>query len=101
LLSRVGITASLVTSKKASRLYISGRKNLEVFAAEIGFVIKRKQAKLKEILTSYKLYRTPTQEINKLIPQMTKLRARGPSYRKIAALLEISHPAVRQRLLKI
>jgi len=99
LLSRVGITAPLVTPKKASRLYISGRKNLEAFAAKIGFVIRRKQAKLKEILTSYKLYRTPTQEINKLIPQMIQLRTRGLSYKKIAARLGISHPVVRQRLL--
>jgi replicative DNA helicase Mcm len=97
LLSSIGIPTSLTSHKKASRLYIGGRRNLEAFAAKVGFIIKRKREKLEKILASYKLYRTPTQEIDGLVPQMTQLRARGLSYVKIAKQLGISKPAVLRR----
>jgi len=98
LIENLGISVRFHFYRKSSRLYISGRRNIETFAVKVGFVIKRKQEKLTKILASYKLYRTPTEEINKLIPNMIQLRRQGLSYAKIARGLGVSKPAVQKRL---
>lgn len=98
LFEKLGMQMRFYLRKKACVMAIMGWKNLGIFATKIGFGIKRKQEKLIKILKSYKLYRTPTAQINKLVPQMTQLRTQGLSYAKIAKHFGISKPAVHKRL---
>lgn len=51
---RLRIETKLYSYPKTNCLIISRRDNLERFRAIVGFTSKRKQAKLKEILYSYK-----------------------------------------------
>lgn len=92
------ISTGFSSRAKASRVYITGRENLEIFAKKVGFVIKRKKEELESMLANYKQHQTPTEKINKLIPDMIRLRKQGLSYARIAQALDVSKPSVQKRL---
>jgi len=71
-------------------LDIHDRKSIEIFYRKIGFTIDRKQKALKNILKSYKFYKTLREKITELKPQIVELRSKGYSYDYIAKKLNLS-----------
>ena len=82
------------------KLWITGRSSLERFNSKIGFTIKRKREKLEKWLQKCPHERTPTREVNKLIPTIIKLRELGFSYERIARSLGINKSTIWVRLKK-
>lgn len=70
-------------------LAICGRQFVELFAKHVGFTIKRKERRLKQILASYKPWLTPTHKVLELEPEMWRLRGSGLAYKEIAEKLNL------------
>lgn len=81
-------------------LWITGRNSLEKFFLEIGFTIKRKRRKLEKRLQECRYERTPTREVNKLVPEMIRLRKLGFTCKQIAQNLGVNAATVWVRLKK-
>jgi len=78
------------------------RGSLEYFYKNIGFEIKRKQDKLRDVLSQYKnqKYTTPRYEIIKMVPVMIELRKAGRTKKEIANHLGIDRMVVYRELQK-
>lgn len=103
LLSSLGIRSGIKTSGKAFLVMVTGRQNLESFAESIGFAIERKSKKLREALLTYKQFHRPhtlQSAVDELIPRMISLKKQGLGTKKIASILGISRPTVKDRLRK-
>jgi transcriptional regulator with XRE-family HTH domain len=74
-------------SDKGRRLYIYGKDDIENFAKNINFSIKRKTNLLKNLLKSYKRHKTSPKIVQVLLPEMKKLKEIGLSYHEIARVI--------------
>jgi len=96
ILNQFGIRSKIIVNKLVAgrnrrfNLRIQDRKSVELFYLKIGFVISRKQIALREVVKSYKQYQTPKENVNKLVPDMVKLRREGYSYEHIGRKLNLS-----------
>jgi intein-encoded DNA endonuclease-like protein len=100
LLADIGIECKIFQQK--SGLYgiiLSGRKNIKRFAEFVGFTIKRKMQKLEHGLSTYK--RTPSAEVDALVPKMIGMRKQGMLYCEIGEKLGIDKTTVHKRLSKL
>jgi DNA-binding CsgD family transcriptional regulator len=85
LLTEFGIKTKIWRGGEGTfNLAISGRQFVELFAKHVGFTIKRKEQRLKQILVSYKPWLTPPTRVLELEPEMRRLRDLGLTYREIA-----------------
>ncbi|MBI2667740.1 hypothetical protein HYX17_03125 [Candidatus Woesearchaeota archaeon] len=75
-------------------LSVQDRKSIELFDKYINFTIIRKKDRLKQIVSSYKLWVKPHREVIKLKDKMMELRNQGLSYEKIGKELNINKTTV-------
>lgn len=85
-------------SNKSWQVVITGRNSIQSFSERIGFTIERKKRVLNESLKSYKNWVTSPIVVDRLTPQMKKLRQDGFSYKWIAKTLGLSVSTVWLRL---
>lgn len=96
LLKNIGIESSIYQDE--IRLIISSQKYLQLYNSKIGFIINRKQKDLNSIQNSYRYKSSSHKDIKRLLPEMTRLRKNGLSYRKISALIGIGRGAIGNHL---
>lgn len=77
---------------------VYARRSLNVFAQKINFTILRKARKLENTLRSYRVWKTPVKEIDKLMPEIKRLCQSGLSREEIAKQLRLSTSTIRRRL---
>ena len=101
LLTSLGIKSRIRKITKISKnrkacyaLRITGRQNIVKYRDKIGFVIKRKQIKLNDIIENYKIFVKTHEEIEELRSRMIELRNKNMSYEKIAKELNIGTTTV-------
>lgn len=90
MLDKLGIRSTIQirkahgSRKESYQLQIQDRNSIEKFVKLIGFTIKRKQKALLECIKSYKLYKTPHKEAEKMRPESIKLRRQSYSFSEIS-----------------
>lgn len=91
LLKNFGIRYKILqkTNRRVFSLRIQDRISVEKFQRNIGFVIERKKRRIDELVSKYKMFRTPPEKVKILEPVMFSLRKDGLTCPEIAKRLNL------------
>ena len=98
LLADFGIKTKIWRGTRSFNLAISERQFVELFTKHVGFTIRRKDKRLKQIPASYEPWLTPTNRVLELEPEMRRLRCLGLTYREIAEKTNLGYRTVWRHL---